>query len=76
MTTAKTCPKCESARWMTGIEFQDAFPLKLFATPPTWTKEARGVTGFTVNMCADCGFSEMYATNPLAVWEEWCAKNR
>jgi predicted nucleic-acid-binding Zn-ribbon protein len=76
MTTEKTCPKCESARWMTGVEFQGPFPLKLFATPATWIKEARGVTSFTANMCADCGFTEMYATHPLKVWDEWHVKNR
>lgn len=75
MANDKTCPKCESRRWMTGLQFDPLSDLHLSVTKATWVREPKGATSFTASICGDCGYSEIFATKPLAVWDEWRLKN-
>lgn len=31
----------------------------------------KGHSDILANLCADCGYTELYASNPKAVWQEW-----
>ncbi len=57
---------------MRGIRLLDAY---VVATLGTWKDNAKGASDLTASICADCGFTEFYATNPTAVWEEWRKQN-
>jgi predicted nucleic-acid-binding Zn-ribbon protein len=71
----ETCPKCESARWMRGLALSASANISVTVTGGTWLAGAAGTTYFTASICGDCGFTEFYATNPKAVWEEWRKRN-
>lgn len=71
----ENCPKCRSHRWMTGLPISaGGGPLGTHVAVDFWVGTV-GVSKFQVSICADCGFSELYATDPGAVWVEWRKKN-
>ena len=72
----KACPKCASARWMTGIRHESY----IFVAPPP---ERRGLFGggsragsdLSASVCADCGYTEFHAASPEKLWQEWHQHN-
>lgn len=70
------CPRCESVRWMTGVKSVN----HVFVVPANENHDffsAGGVKGHSdvsANVCADCGFTEFYTTDPESVWREWMKK--
>ena len=74
----QACPKCESKRWMSDLSLVNSgeTTVAVAVRPATWSAMAKGVTQMQASVCADCGYTEFYAVNPQAVWEEWSKHNR
>ena len=75
MDTSKTCPKCQSKHWMTGLPLFPGSELTVYVTPPTWLEAAKGMSGVRASVCGDCGYTEFYAVNPKVVLDEWRRQN-
>ncbi len=70
---SKTCPKCASAQWMTGLR-SDTFVYAVSATENRdffGSGATKGNSDLLANVCAECGYTELFAANPGAVWQEW-----
>ena len=70
------CPKCESKRWMTGLEMTGEDVMNLRFIPPTWRDSTRGLVQVSkASVCADCGHVEFQANVGPEIWEEWRKRN-
>lgn len=70
----KVCPKCESKHWMTDLNLS-VRPNTVYVAL-NWTGIPKGTSELRVQMCAECGYTELYAVNPQAVWAEWSKQSR
>ncbi len=66
------CPRCSSVEWMTGLR-SDSFVYVVSATENRdfFGSGVKGHSDILANLCAECGYTELYAANPRAVWQEW-----
>ena len=72
----KNCPKCESAKWMTGMKLTEPNAISAWVKPPTILESAKGVARVRmINVCADCGHVEFQAAVDPDMWELWRKQN-
>lgn len=69
----KSCPKCESRHWMTGLPVSARHSIYTHVGQSFW--DGMVISTFQASVCGDCGYSELYAVKYEELWEEWRKKN-
>lgn len=72
-----TCLKCGSNRMVPNAMFYDEGPLKAVfdANPSAWFFKGRVKSELRAVICGDCGFTELYVSNPEKIYEAFQPPN-
>lgn len=70
------CPKCGSAAVVRGVRVMDRghgstdagdLSLAAYDNPRAWVFKGKVTTPLSACVCAACGYTELYATDPMAL---------
>ncbi|MBC8141349.1 MAG: hypothetical protein H7Y38_07890 [Armatimonadetes bacterium] len=71
----KTCAKCGSNHLMPGLEIISHLYKPTVMTGSNWIGMATASSELTATVCGECGYTEIYATEPQTLYKEWRREN-
>jgi len=75
----QTCPKCGSPDIIPNVVIPDHYELgmanemimRISENPSAWIFKGTQKSTMRAWICGECGFVEMYVTQPRVLWEAW-----
>lgn len=71
----KICPKCNSPKWMTGLQTQTEGEGTVAVRRPTWKQGAEGSSRVYAEACGACGYVEYFLETPGTTYQAWRKHN-
>jgi hypothetical protein len=77
--TSSVCPKCGAQRVIPGVRVLDRdgdsstkdLSVRLDRNPSAWIFKGSEVVELTAKVCGRCGYAELYAADPAALWSAY-----